>query len=89
MSLVARCRQELSHLRQVWQKVRLISERQSEWKQKRWTKVKIGLLRQDMEHQHQRIQNLPGETLDWDVTMRLEESINLLIVRTEFTMHKI
>lgn len=57
-----------------------IKEQHSEWKRRRWNKIKTKLLKRELEAQYDLVSKLPDEVQFWDVTLSIEEKINELLV---------
>jgi dynein heavy chain len=75
-----RCHHDLSHLKEVWETVRIIDDQQSEWKRHRWQKMNTKFLREETNKQLDIIKDLPDDVYTWDVYMGLHESISTIQV---------
>ena len=76
-----RCRHDLTNLKMVWERVRLIDAQQSEWKRHRWQKMNVKFLREETNKQLETVRNLPEDVFTWDVYMGLHESITNIQVK--------
>ncbi|KAK6172547.1 hypothetical protein SNE40_016179 [Patella caerulea] len=77
-SVLPQCRIELTNLKQLWEKVRVIEEQQTEWKRHRWQKMNTKFLREETNKQLAIVRGLPEDVFTWDVYMGLHESITTI-----------
>ncbi|KAI0240665.1 Dynein heavy chain 9, axonemal [Lamellibrachia satsuma] len=73
--LLKQCHSDLTNLKELWETVRIIDLKHSEWKRHRWQKVNTELLHDAAKQQLEQLESLPDDVFTWDVYMGIHAAV--------------